>query len=96
MMSGMKRTSKRRREFERSLVVMDRTAFRSFDSFEEADAAVDAYWLSRTPIERLIALEHIRQFAWGYDDQSRPKLQGSPELLQLRRRSIPRRRRVRG
>jgi hypothetical protein len=26
-----------------------------------------AYWLSKTPSERLIALEYLRQVAYGYD-----------------------------
>ena len=60
--------SKRRREFEKSLVTFDRTAFQVYNSFEEADDADREYWRSRTPLERMIALEHIRQSAWGYDD----------------------------
>ena len=36
---------------------VDRTAFSVFSSFEEADAADDAYWRSRTPDERLAHLE---------------------------------------
>lgn len=89
-------SSRRRAEFERSLVTFDKSAFRSFDSSAEAEEADDSYWMSRTPEERLIALEHIRQLAWGYDDESRPQLRRSPELLKLRRRPLPGARRVRG
>ena len=84
----MKLSKKRRAAFERSLKVMDKKAVKVYRTFEEAEDATDRYWFSRTPLERLIALEHIRQLAWGYDEQSRPKLQGSPHLLKLRRRTL--------
>lgn len=51
-------------DFER----LDRTAVRVFNSFEEADRYDREFWLSRTPIERMQALEHIRQQAWGYSN----------------------------
>ena len=92
----MNTNDRRRQKFERSLTTLDKTAFRAFNSFAEAEAADERYWFSRTPLERLIALEHIRQIAWGYDDESRPKLQGSAELLKLSRRSLSGDRRVRG
>jgi hypothetical protein len=44
---------------------VDRTAFSVFSSFEEADAADDAYWRSRTPDERLAHLELLRRINYG-------------------------------
>jgi hypothetical protein len=60
------------RSFEDDLCKFDKTAIRTFSSFEEAERVDREYWLSRTPVERMQALEHIRQLAWGYDDQSQP------------------------
>ena len=45
---------------------LDRTAF-SVVSLEEADEDEMAYWLSKTPYERLDALETLRQIFYGYD-----------------------------
>src|SRR5690606_26256602 len=47
---------------------VDRTVMQVFNSFEEAEHADRDFWLSRTPEERMIALEHVRQVAWGYSD----------------------------
>jgi hypothetical protein len=40
-------------------------------SLEEADREDLAYWRSRTPDERLAALELSRQIAYGYDPTAR-------------------------
>ncbi len=45
---------------------MDKSAF-SVCSFEEAEEQDKAYWLSKTPLERLAALEYMRQMVYGYD-----------------------------
>ena len=45
---------------------MDKTAF-SIVSLEEADNDEMDYWLSKTPYERLDALETLRQIFYGYD-----------------------------
>ncbi|GAB4581054.1 MAG: hypothetical protein Fur0022_37990 [Anaerolineales bacterium] len=45
---------------------LDKTAF-SVVSIEEADNDEVAYWLSKTPYERLSALETLRQIFYGYD-----------------------------
>lgn len=45
---------------------IDRTAF-SVVSLDEADGDEVEYWLSRTPYERLDALETLRQIVYGYD-----------------------------
>jgi len=49
---------------------VDRTAF-SVTTLAEADQADRAYWRSRTPDERLAALELSRQIAYGYDPTAR-------------------------
>ena len=45
---------------------IDKTAF-SVVSLEEADDDELTYWLSRTPYERLDALETLRQIFYGYN-----------------------------
>lgn len=45
---------------------MDKTVF-SIVSLEEADDDEMEYWLSKTPHERLDALETLRQIFYGYD-----------------------------
>lgn len=45
---------------------VDRSAVSVFTSFEEADAADKAYWLSRTPHERLRHMEVLRRINYGY------------------------------
>ena len=49
---------------------VDRRAF-AVMSFVEAERADRAYWRSRTPDERLEALELCRQIAYGYDPNTR-------------------------
>ena len=44
---------------------MDKTAFTVTSLFDESDEK--AYWLSKTPQERLEALEIMRQIVYGYD-----------------------------
>jgi hypothetical protein len=48
----------------------DRRAF-SVTSLAEAEQADLAYWRTRTPDERLEALELCRQIAYGYDPTAR-------------------------
>lgn len=45
---------------------LDRTVF-SVVSLEEGDSDEMEYWLSKTPYERLDALETLRQIFYGYD-----------------------------
>ncbi len=45
---------------------MDKSAF-SVVSLEEADSDEVEYWLSKTPYERLDALETLRQIFYGYN-----------------------------
>jgi hypothetical protein len=51
---------------------------------DEAKAAGPKYWHSRTPQERLCALELMRQEAYGYDPTT-VKLQRVLEIVQLRK-----------
>jgi hypothetical protein len=44
---------------------LDKTAFTVFSSFEEADREDKAYWLSRTPQERLQYMELLRRINHG-------------------------------
>jgi hypothetical protein len=43
-----------------------------------------AYWLSKTPLERLEALELMRQIIYGYDPSS-ARLQRVLEVAELKR-----------
>ena len=49
---------------------VDRRAF-SVTSFSDAEKEDLAYWRSRTPDERLAALELSRQITYGYDPTAR-------------------------
>ena len=71
-------------ETELDKIRLDRTAFAVFSSFEDAEAADRAYWHSRTPEERLLALELMRQSAYGYDPAT-SRLQRVFEIAQLKR-----------
>ena len=46
---------------------MDKATFSVLSSFEEADEMDKAYWHSKTPRERLEALELMRQINYGYN-----------------------------
>ena len=52
---------------------VDRTAFSVCSSFEEAQAEDDRYWQSRTPAERMIAMEQIRRVLYGDAARGRMK-----------------------
>ena len=61
---------------------MDKEEFSVLTSFEEADAADKAYWHSKTPQERMEALELMRQINYGYDPTTE-RLQGVLEIAEL-------------
>ena len=46
---------------------VDKEEFSVLSSFEEADEADKAYWHSKSPQERMVALELMRQINYGYD-----------------------------
>jgi len=49
-----------------SLPKLDKTAF-SVSPLDKNDDDEKAYWLSKTPYERLDAVETMRQIIYGYD-----------------------------
>lgn len=59
---------------------MDKTAISLAKLGDETDEK--AYWLSRTPLERLAALEYMRQVAYGYDPDTE-RLQRVIEVIEL-------------
>ena len=61
---------------------MDKTVFSVGSLFDPSDEK--AYWLSKTPEERLEALEIMRQIAYGYDPDTE-RLQRVLEIAQLTR-----------
>ena len=62
---------------------VDRRAFRVDTLTAESDEK--AYWHSRTPLERLQALEMMRQINYGYDPAT-ARLQRFFEVAKLERR----------
>jgi len=57
---------------------IDRTAF----DVVELGASDKAYWLSRTPEERLNAAEKMRQMVYGYD-RATSRLQRVFEIVEI-------------
>ncbi len=62
-------------------VKIDKTAFQVFSSFEEADEADREHWRRASTDERLLALELMRQSAYGYTDPATPRLQRVFEIV---------------
>ena len=60
---------------------VDRTAF-SVVSLHDEDSDLQ-YWLSRTPEERLEALEIMRQIVFGYDSET-ARIEKVIEILSLK------------
>jgi hypothetical protein len=58
---------------------IDRTAFTVASLFDQSDEK--SYWLSKTPYERLQAVELMRQIIYGYDP-SATRLQRVLEITQ--------------
>ncbi len=54
---------------------LDKTVFKK-QSFKEADRN-RAYWMSKTPIERLVAAHRLSLRAYGYDPDNPPKMDKS-------------------
>jgi hypothetical protein len=54
---------------EKRVLTIDRTAF-SVTSLQEQQLEEKRYWLSKTPHERLQAVETMRQIIYGYDPAS--------------------------
>lgn len=62
-------------------VKVDKTAFSAFVSFERADEADREHWRNATIDDRLLALELMRQSAYGYSDPATPGLQRVLEIV---------------
>jgi len=60
---------------------LDKTIF-SFTTFDDAEADDIDYWLSKSPTERIEALEYLRRWVYG-DDQVDARLQRVFEFGQL-------------
>ena len=61
---------------------VDKEEFSVLSSFEEADEADKAYWHSKSPQERMEALELMRQINYGYDPTTE-RLQRVLEIVEL-------------
>ena len=75
-------SSEKKRMAEEILPNVDRSAF-SVVPLEEADNDLE-YWLSRTPAERLAALELNRRMVYGHD-RATSRLQRVLEVTELER-----------
>tara|TARA_B100000809_G_scaffold254249_1_gene291216 strand:+ start:976 stop:1197 length:222 start_codon:yes stop_codon:yes gene_type:complete len=62
-------------------VRIDRSKIQVFASIEEQEVQDRAFWLSKTPLERLAACEMLRQMNYGYDPAS-TRLPRSFEILE--------------
>ena len=62
---------------------MDKTVLKVV-SRDEADNEDVAYWRSRPPVERLAAIQYLREVMWG--DRARQELQRVLEIAQLKGR----------
>ena len=56
-----------------------------FNSFEEADRADKAYYLSLTPEQMLQIVADLRALAYGPDDESAPRLARVYRIVELSR-----------
>jgi hypothetical protein len=65
---------------EEPLLAFDKTAFSIASLDDESDEK--SFRLSRTPQERLLALEYMRQVAYGYDPDTE-RLQRVFEIIKL-------------
>ena len=61
---------------------VDKETFSVLSSFEEATEVDKAYWHSKTPQERMAALELMRQINYGYDPTTE-RLQRVFEIAEL-------------
>ncbi len=62
-------------------VKIDKTAFRVFTSFEAADEADKEHWRNASMEDRLLALELMRQSAYGYSDPATPRMEKVLEII---------------
>ena len=69
-------------------MTIDDADFEAIKLAVESGVTDSAFWLSRTVDERFVAIELMRQRAYGYDAQSVPKLQRVFEVV-TRERDYP-------
>jgi hypothetical protein len=69
-----------RQAIEDAFAHVDRTAFSVVSLHDEPDDT--AYWLSRTPYERMLAVEMLRRIVYGYDPTA-ARLQRVFEVTEL-------------
>jgi len=69
-------------------MTIDDADFEAIKLAAESGVTDSAFWLSRTVDERFVAIELMRQRAYGYDAQSIPKLQRVFEVV-TRERDYP-------
>lgn len=62
-------------------IQINKKEIRVFSSFEESDAADREFWHSKSPDERLAALELMRQSAYGYENPTTRRLQRVLEIV---------------
>lgn len=62
-------------------IQINKKEIRVFSSFEESDAEDRKYWHSKSPDERLSALELMRQSAYGYENPTTQRLQRVLEIV---------------
>jgi hypothetical protein len=65
---------------------IDKKAFSVSSLSDESDEK--AYWFSKTPQERLIAMELLRQINYGYDPTT-ARLQRILEITELKKVGLP-------
>ncbi len=63
---------------------IDDAAFEAIKLAVETGVTDRAFWHSRTPDERIAAMELMRQRAYGYDEHSMPRLQRVIEIATLK------------
>jgi hypothetical protein len=59
--------------------------WRVSEMIEEAESSGPGYWRSRTPQERIKAMELMLQRAYGYDALTAPRLKRVLEIVQQKR-----------
>ena len=62
-------------------VRIEKSAVTAFTSFEQADDADRAHWRNASTPDRLLALELMRQSAYGYNGPATPGLQRVLEIV---------------
>lgn len=62
-------------------VKIDKKSVQIFSNFADSEGEDRKYWISKTPAERLEALELMRQSAYGYENAATRRLQNILEIV---------------